>query len=41
MTWQATKTISLADQVSYSNIHQPGNTTLAGSTLNTPYDRRQ
>jgi hypothetical protein len=36
MTWQATKTISLADQVSYSNIHQPGNTTLAGSSLNTP-----
>jgi hypothetical protein len=36
MTWNATKTISLADQVSYSNVHQPGNTTLAGSTLNTP-----
>ncbi len=36
MTWNATKTISLADQVSYSNIHQPGNTTLAGSTLVTP-----
>jgi len=36
MTWQATRTISLADQVSYSNVHQPGNTTLAGSTLNTP-----
>jgi hypothetical protein len=36
MTWQATKKISLADQVSYSNIHQPGNTTLAGSTLTAP-----
>jgi hypothetical protein len=36
MTWQATKTISLADQVSYSNVHQPGNTTLAGSSLNAP-----
>jgi len=36
MTWQATKTISLADQVTYSNVHQPGNVTLAGSTLNTP-----
>ncbi len=36
MTWNATKTISLSDQVSYSNVHQPGNTTLAGSTLTTP-----
>ena len=36
MTWQATKTVSLADQVSYDNIHQPGNTTLAGSSLNAP-----
>jgi len=36
MTWEATKTISLSDQVTYSNVHQPGNTTLAGSTLNTP-----
>jgi hypothetical protein len=36
MTWLATKTIELSDQVSYSNVHQPGNITLAGSTLNTP-----
>ena len=36
MTWQATSKISLADQVSYSNVHQPGTVTLAGSTLNTP-----
>jgi hypothetical protein len=36
MTWQATKTIDLSDQVSYSNVHQPGTTTLAGSTLNAP-----
>ena len=36
MTWDATKTITLEDQVSYSNVHQPGNVTLAGSTLNTP-----
>jgi hypothetical protein len=36
MTWNATKTISLEDQVVYSNIHQPGNTTLAGSSLTTP-----
>jgi hypothetical protein len=36
MTWQATKKISLADQVNYSNVHQPGNTTLAGSSLNAP-----
>jgi len=36
MTWRATKTISLEDQVSYSNIHQPGNTTITGLTLNAP-----
>jgi hypothetical protein len=36
MTWQATKTVSLADQVTYTNFHQPGNTTLAGSSLNAP-----
>jgi hypothetical protein len=36
MTWQATKKISLADQVTYTNFHQPGHTSLAGSTLNTP-----
>jgi hypothetical protein len=36
ITWTATKTISLSDQVSYSNVHEPGTVTLAGSTLNTP-----
>ncbi len=36
MTWDATKTISLEDQVSYSNVHQPGNVTLAGFTLAAP-----
>jgi hypothetical protein len=36
MIWNATKTISLEDQVSYSNVHQPGNLTLAGFTLATP-----
>ena len=36
MTWEATKTISLEDQVSYSNVHQPGNLTLAGFTLTEP-----
>jgi hypothetical protein len=35
-TWQATKTIAIADQVDFSNVHQPGTVTLAGSTLNTP-----
>jgi hypothetical protein len=36
MTWDATKTISLEDQVTYSNVHQPGNLTLAGFTLTEP-----
>jgi hypothetical protein len=36
MTWQATKSLSLADQVTYTNFHQPGNTTLEGSSLNAP-----
>jgi len=36
MTWNATKTISLADQVTYTNFHQPGNTTITGNTLTTP-----
>jgi hypothetical protein len=35
-TWQATKKIAIADQVDFSNVHQPGTVTLAGSTLNTP-----
>src|ERR1035441_6203606 len=36
MIWNATKTISLEDQVTYSNVHQPGNLTLAGFTQTTP-----
>jgi hypothetical protein len=36
MTWDATKTITLEDQLTYSNIHQPGNLTLAGFTLTEP-----
>jgi hypothetical protein len=36
MTWDATKTITLSDQVTYSNAHQPGTVTLAGYTLNAP-----
>jgi hypothetical protein len=36
MTWQATSTISLADQVDYSNVHQPGISNIsAGITTNT------
>jgi hypothetical protein len=36
LTWQATKTFALSEQIDYSNAHQPGSVTLAGSTLNTP-----
>ena len=36
MSWQATKAISLADQVTYTNFHQPGNTTVEGSSVSTP-----
>jgi hypothetical protein len=37
LTWQATKTISLSDQVNFSNLHQPGNANITpGITLNTP-----
>ena len=37
MTWDATKTITLSDQVDFSNVHQPGTTTVtAGATLETP-----
>src|ERR1035438_8319262 len=36
MTWQATKTIELSDQVNYSNVHQPGISNIsAGVTTNT------
>ncbi len=35
--WQATKTFSLADQVDFSSVHQPGTTTMTGvTTLATP-----
>ncbi|MFY9856008.1 MAG: hypothetical protein WAK26_19240 [Terracidiphilus sp.] len=37
IVWQATKTFSLSDQVDYSNLHQPGSSTVtADTTLSTP-----
>jgi len=37
VVWQAMKTFSLADQVDYSDVHQPGTTTFTtGTTLSTP-----
>jgi hypothetical protein len=37
MTWDATKTISLSDQVDFSNVHQPGIANIStGVTQNTP-----
>ncbi len=37
LVWQATKTVSLEDQVNYSNVHQPGVSNIsAGATLSTP-----
>ena len=37
ITWQATKAVSFADQIDYSNVHQPGLTSIsAGVTQNTP-----
>jgi hypothetical protein len=37
MTWDATKTISLSDQIEFSNVHQPGVANIsAGVTANTP-----
>jgi hypothetical protein len=37
LTWDATKTISLSDQVDFSNLHQPGNANITpGITQNTP-----
>ena len=37
VVWQATKTVSLADQVDYSNVHQPGTATFTNkTTLSTP-----
>jgi len=37
ITWQATKTIALSDQLDFSNLHQPGFSNIsAGITANTP-----
>jgi hypothetical protein len=37
LTWQATKTIGLSDQVNFSNLHQPGNANITpGITQNAP-----
>jgi hypothetical protein len=37
IVWEATKTVSLSDQVDYSNVHQPGTANIsAGATLETP-----
>jgi hypothetical protein len=37
LTWEATKTISLSDQVNFSNLHQPGNANITpGITQNAP-----
>jgi hypothetical protein len=37
LVWQASKTFSLADQIDFSNVHQPGTTTMtSGTTLATP-----
>jgi hypothetical protein len=37
LTWQATKTLALSDQVNFSNLHQPGNANITpGITQNTP-----
>jgi hypothetical protein len=32
VTWAATKTVSLEEQISYSNVHQPGTTTMTSET---------
>ena len=37
IVWQATKTVSLADQVSFSNVHQPGTAEFtSGTTVTVP-----
>jgi len=37
IVWQAMKTVTLADQVDYSNVHQPGTATFTSkTTLSTP-----
>ncbi len=33
IVWQATRTISLEDQFTYSNVHQPGTSTMTGETI--------
>jgi hypothetical protein len=35
ITWQATKTVSLSDQINFSNVHQPGTTTMTALTSQT------
>jgi len=36
VTWDATKTVSLADQLDYSDVHQPGTSNIsAGVTAST------
>jgi hypothetical protein len=36
ITWQATKKVSLSDQVDFSNVHQPGTSTINEVNENTP-----
>jgi hypothetical protein len=37
IVWQATKTVSISDQIDYSNVHQPGTATFTSkTTLSTP-----
>ena len=36
ITWQATKKVSLSDQVNFSNVHQPGTSTINEVNYNTP-----
>jgi hypothetical protein len=37
IVWEATKTVSLSDQIDFSSVHQPGTTTMTGvTTLATP-----
>ena len=41
IVWQAMKTVSLSDQVSYSNVHQPGTSEFtSGTTVTVPTSRR-
>ena len=37
LTWQATKTFALSEQIDFSNVHQPGYSNIStGVTQNTP-----